>query len=104
MEYRYQVEKKMRTYRGNIFSLILHLSRFKSTLMENQQIEQLHNLSWDEKFEIIQMLWNDLADNPEKLHLPEEHKNILRKRIERIESGEAKFKPWHEIKAKYLPA
>jgi putative addiction module component (TIGR02574 family) len=69
--------------------------------MENQQIEQLHKLSWDEKFEIIQMLWNDLANNPENLNLPDEHKNILR---QRIESGEAKFKPWHEIKAKYLPA
>jgi len=72
--------------------------------MENQQIEQLHNLSWDEKFEVIQMLWNDLANNPENLNLPDEHKNILRQRIERIESGEAKFKSWHEIKAKYLPA
>ena len=71
--------------------------------MENQQIEHLHNLPWDEKFEIIQMLWNDLTDNPENLHLPEEYKNILRKRIERIESGEAQFKSWHEIKAKYQP-
>jgi len=72
-------------------------------IMESQQIEQLHNLSSDEKFEIIQMLWNDLANNPENLDLPEEHKNILRKRIARIESGEAQFKPWHDIRTKYLP-
>jgi len=49
------------------------------------------------------MLWNDLANNPENLDLPEEHKNILRKRIARIESGEAQFKPWHDIRTKYLP-
>jgi hypothetical protein len=37
------------------------------------------------------------------LDIPDEHKNILSKRIEKIERGEAEFKPWHEIRTKYLP-
>jgi hypothetical protein len=76
----------VRFYRRNISKLILHLSRFKSTLVENQQIEQLHNLSWYENFEIIQLLWNDIFNNPEKLDIPDEHKNILSERIEKNRS------------------
>lgn len=69
--------------------------------MEIQEIKQLHKLSRDEKFEIIQMLWDDLIKNPESIPVPEEHLVILRERIKRIESGVAKFKSWDEIKAKY---
>ena len=87
-----------------LYSLILHSTHVKFLLMENQQIEQLRNLSWEEKFEIIQMLWDDIANKPEKLYIPDEHKNILSKRIEKIESGDAEFKPWQEIRAKYLPS
>jgi len=70
--------------------------------MENQQIQQLHNLSWDEKFEIIQFLWNDIIEHPENLSFPDEHKKILLKRIESIENGTAEFTPWSDVKKKYF--
>jgi len=72
--------------------------------MEKQQIELLQKLTWAEKFDLIQFLWSEIATDSEKLDIPEEHKNILRQRLDRIERGEAKFKSWEEIRSKYIQA
>ncbi len=72
--------------------------------MEKQELESLQNLSWDEKFSLIQMLWSDIAGENDKLQIPENHKAILNKRLERIVEGKATFKNWDDIRSKYINA
>lgn len=44
----------------------------------------------------------EIVDVKEDLHeLPTEHKDLLDKRMQRIENGEATFKKWDLIKKKY---
>lgn len=72
--------------------------------MEQQHIELLQKLTWAEKFDMIQFLWNEIASENEKLDIPEDHRIILQQRLDRIERGEATFKSWDEIRSKYIQA
>jgi len=72
--------------------------------MEKQEFESLQKLTWDEKFSLIQMLWSDIADENDKLPIPENHKAILNKRLERIAEGKATFRKWDDIRSKYIDA
>jgi len=72
--------------------------------MEKEQIAQLHQLSRQEKFEVVHMLWDDLAKEQEDMTIPPLHRKILNNRLEKIKSGKAKFKSWDEIKMKYRSA
>jgi putative addiction module component (TIGR02574 family) len=66
------------------------------------QISQLQKLSFNEKIEVIQILWDDIAKEHEKLHIPDEHIKILEERLKIIGKGKAKFRSWESIRAKYL--
>ncbi len=50
-----------------------------------------------QEFEYVEIL--DVKE--EETPFPAEHKELLDKRLERIESGEVTFKSWNEIKKKY---
>jgi putative addiction module component (TIGR02574 family) len=66
--------------------------------MNKEQIDSLQKLSRQEKFEIVQLLWDDIAGEESKLALPEQHRIILE---EKFESGKTSFKSWDEVKLKY---
>jgi putative addiction module component (TIGR02574 family) len=70
--------------------------------MNTLQINQLQKLSFNEKIELIQILWDDIAREQEKLDVPEEHIKILEERLKIIGKGEAKYRSWESIRAKYL--
>jgi putative addiction module component (TIGR02574 family) len=70
--------------------------------MNKQAIESLQKLSWDEKFDLLQMLWSDIAGEPDKLSIPENHKVILKQRLEGIAEGKATFRNWDDIRSKYF--
>jgi len=70
--------------------------------MNTAQYIQLQKLSFNEKIELIQILWNDIAKEQEKLDIPEEHIKILEERLKVIGKGEAKYRSWESIRAKYL--
>jgi len=53
-----------------------------------------------EEFDYVEIL--DVKED--ETSFPTEHKNILDKRLERIEKGETTFKKWDEIKQKYEKA
>ena len=69
--------------------------------MSNQQLNELHKLSQQEKIQLVQLLWEDIASEQNYTDLPEEHKKILDKRLEKILNGTAKFRSWEEIQKKY---
>ncbi|OFX33356.1 MAG: hypothetical protein A2X08_15155 [Bacteroidetes bacterium GWA2_32_17] len=54
-----------------------------------------------EKFEIVYFLWDNIAKEQADMSIPADHQRIINERIERIRSGNAKFKTWDEIKIKY---
>jgi hypothetical protein len=64
-------------------------------IKEQKDIETFLNLIKDiDYLEIVGVKEDDLD-------VPIEHRDLLAKRLERIESGETKFKNWNLIKRKY---
>ncbi len=69
--------------------------------MTKEQINELHKLSLKDKIKIVHDLWDDIAEKQSLETLSSEHQEILEKRLQLIESGNAKFRPWSDIVAKY---
>ncbi|MBS1593769.1 MAG: addiction module protein [Bacteroidetes bacterium] len=69
--------------------------------MDKSQIAELHKLPVEEKLQLVQELWDDIARDNSLESISKEHKEILDQRIAKINSGEATFRPWSEVKAKY---
>jgi hypothetical protein len=59
----------------------------------------LSDLSVAEKLQLMEVLWEDLSRNAEKLESPEWHREVLEERERRIASGEARFSDWEQAKA-----
>ena len=72
--------------------------------MEKQHLEIIHNLSRKDKFELVHLLWDDIAKEQDDMDIPDEHQKILTQRLERIQAGKASFRSWDEIKRKFIPA
>jgi putative addiction module component (TIGR02574 family) len=72
--------------------------------MEKDQLDKLHKLSRNEKFEMVHMLWDDLAKEQEEMTIPSDHQRIIDERLAKIKTGKANFKSWDELKLKYRPA
>ncbi|MCF8371842.1 MAG: addiction module protein [Bacteroidales bacterium] len=68
--------------------------------MKKLQLEIIHNLSRNDKFELVHLLWDDIAKEQYEIGIPEEHQKILAQRLERIKTGKASFRSWDEIKRK----
>ena len=69
--------------------------------MIQDQLDTVRKLSKEDKLELVHLLWDDIANEPDSLDIPNWHKKILDERLEKIQSGEATFRPWSEIKKKY---
>lgn len=69
--------------------------------MTNSQLAELRKLPKKEKIELVQLLWEDIANDQEYDMLPEDHKSILNERLEKISRGKAKFESWETIRGKY---
>lgn len=69
--------------------------------MSQTEIQEIFKLSRDEKIELVQLLWDDIAKDTNSLDLLPPQIEELDRRLERINNGNAKFKPWEEIKNKY---
>ena len=69
--------------------------------MNRVQMKDLHNLTVRDKIKVVQTLWDDIVNEQSINTLPAEHKRILDNRINLINSGNAKFKSWSEVKTKF---
>ncbi|MEM7601829.1 MAG: addiction module protein [Verrucomicrobiota bacterium] len=61
--------------------------------------EEIKRLPTEEKFLIMETIWDDLRDHFESAEIPESHKEILHSRRQRVESGESVLLDWDEIKS-----
>ena len=65
------------------------------------QINKLLKLKRDEKIELVQLLWDDIAKETTTINIPQSHKELVEHRLQKIQKGFGKFKSWEEIKKKY---
>ena len=76
--------------------------RTKVLIMNRKNIKLLQGLSKEEKLDIVQMLWDDIASDPDSIAIPSEHIKIVKERLSFVEEGNASYRPWEEVKRKYI--
>ena len=59
----------------------------------------LNEMTVEEKVQTMEALWQSLSAHPAAVESPAWHKEELRERERKIESGEAKFIDWEKAKA-----
>lgn len=60
--------------------------------------EQIPNLTTAEKLMAMEALWSSLHQNYEDSDLPNWHREILNQRMGLIESGQAVYQDWNQVK------
>ena len=61
-------------------------------------VEEIQRLKPTEKLELMGLIWNDLASNPDQVPSPAWHGEELKRREERIKNGESTFSDWGEAR------
>jgi putative addiction module component (TIGR02574 family) len=61
-------------------------------------IAEIHQLPIEEKFQIMEALWEDLRDRFERMPIPEAHRALLDERRARVQSGAARLLDWDAVK------
>ncbi len=61
-------------------------------------MEAVQNMSIEEKFLVIDMLWRDIAASSEE-YAPQWHFDVLREREQSLADGTAKLLDWGDVKA-----
>lgn len=69
--------------------------------MDNTKLQEILNLSIDEKIELVQTLWNNITEDKDIPDVPEEHILELKKRLKKIDDGTAKFISWEDVQKKF---
>ena len=64
-------------------------------------ITEIKNMTTVERLEAMELLWDALCHEEEEVQSPAWHELILKKRKERIESGEAKFYTLDQLKERF---
>lgn len=60
----------------------------------------LDKMTTKEKLLALENIWEDLCKNPEEIPSPAWHKDVLKKREEKIKKGEENFVDWLYAKKK----
>lgn len=58
----------------------------------------LEEMTFPDKLQLLEALWNDLSRRPDKLPSPDWHKDVLEERRQRVQSGEDTFADWETAK------
>ena len=61
-------------------------------------IEQIHQLTLQEKLIAMEAIWDDISSVEENLEIPQWHKDLLDEREKLIADGKARFIDWEEAK------
>ena len=64
----------------------------------NQLIDVIRQLSPKEKLQLIGVLWDETQD--QEISIPEEHKQIVRQRLKRMEEHPESCLTWEDIERK----
>ena len=58
----------------------------------------LKKMTFEEKMQTMEFLWDDLCHGDQAIESPDWHKDILKKREQAIEQGDAEFTDWETAK------
>jgi hypothetical protein len=58
----------------------------------------LSDYSYEQKLDLLQILWDDLTRNETVLESPDWHEEILKDRDQAVSSGRVKVSDWEEAK------
>ena len=56
----------------------------------------------DERIQLVEDIWDSIAEVPQSVKVPEWHKKELDKRLERFHANPDAASPWKDIKEKIL--
>ena len=68
----------------------------------NPQLSQLIDLTMAEKLQLVEDLWDHIAESPEQLPIPQWQKDELDLRRKRFLANPESGIPWHEAKRRIL--
>jgi len=61
-------------------------------------IAEVKGLPILEKFQIMEVIWEELSENLEDIEASDSEKKLLDKRLKRIETGESQVYDWDDVK------
>ena len=61
-------------------------------------IAEIHQLPIEEKFRMMEALWEDLRDHFEQMPIPATHRALLDERRARVQNGTATLRDWDAVK------
>lgn len=61
-------------------------------------IAEIKQLPLHEKLQILEALWEDLAQNLNESDIPKEHKKLLDTRRDEVKNGKATLLDWDQVK------
>ena len=61
----------------------------------------IDQMSVPEKLEAISLIWDSLGDTPEQIPVPDWQRDELKRRGERIDSGESNVSDWEEAEKRF---
>jgi putative addiction module component (TIGR02574 family) len=56
----------------------------------------------EQQIDFVHKLWDQIAQDPGSVPIPESHKKILRERLEALRANPQQGKPWSEVRAQLL--
>ncbi len=70
-----------------------------SASLSNMTAADTKQLPIDQKFQIMESIWEDLYERIEGMEIPQSVKDILDQRRARVESGDALLLDWDAVKS-----
>ena len=61
--------------------------------------QEIKNLSIDQKFQIMEAIWEDLRERIEGVEIPQQYKDLLDQRRARVAAGDARLLDWDSVKS-----
>jgi len=58
----------------------------------------IEKMSLPDRLEAMELLWDSISENPEKIDSPDWHREILNKRESKVNSGKAQYLTLSELK------
>jgi putative addiction module component (TIGR02574 family) len=60
---------------------------------------EIKKMNFEERLQVMELLWDSLLEDENRLESPAWHKNVLQERMKKINNNEAKFISLDELKA-----
>ena len=65
-------------------------------------LAEILELTVDERLELVEAIWDSIAEVPEAVPLTDEQRRILDERLEDLKRNPESGSPWAEVKARIL--